>query len=197
MKRWQRNVYHLGTGLLFPLGYYFGNKTGTIITISVFFLIILILEILRFKHQKFNRWAFKHLTPLFKAKEKSHLVGTTYFLLGTLIAVIFSPKYIAILSLTFLAVSDVAAAFVGERWGRIRIYNNKSLEGAASFFISSIILGIALMQVPSLRMEGLNIQLVIWASLTATLVELFSCRIDDNFTIPVITSLLMTIIAYA
>jgi len=195
MKKWQRNVYHLGTGLLFPIGYYFGHKTGTIITISIFFLIILILEIFRFKNSGFNKWAFKHLTPLFKPKEKSHLVGTTYFLLGTLIAVIFSPKYIAILSLSFLAVSDVAAAFVGERWGRIRIYNKKSLEGAISFFISAMILGIALMQVPSLRFAGLNLQLVLYGSLTAALVELFSSKIDDNFTIPVITSLVMTIIA--
>ena len=195
MKKWQRNVYHLGTGLLFPIGYYFGHKTGTIITISIFFLIILILEIFRFKNSGFNKWAFKHLNPLFKAKEKSHLVGTTYFLLGTLIAVIFSPKYIAILCLAFLAVSDVAAAFVGERWGRIRIYNKKSLEGAISFFISAMILGIALMQFPSLRFAGLNLQLVIYGSLIATLVELFSSKIDDNFTIPVITSLLMTIIA--
>ncbi len=194
MKKWQRNVYHLGTGLLFPLGYYFGNKIGTIIVISIFFIILVILEILRFKHSGFNKWAFKHLTPLFKSKEKSHLVGTTYFLFGALTAVIFSPKYIAILSLTFLAVADVAAAFVGERYGRIRIYNKKSLEGAIAFFIVAVLSGIALIQLPSLQAEGLNFRLVVWGSLTAALVELFSSKIDDNLTIPIITSIVMMII---
>ncbi len=195
MKKWQRNVYHLGTGLLFPLGYYFGNKTGTIITISIFFLILLILEITRFKNPRFNKWAFKHLSPLFKPKEKSHFVGTTYFLLGVLVAVIISPKYIAITSLTFLAIADVAAAMVGERYGKIRIYNNKTLEGAIAFFIVAIISGLVLIQFPRLQAEGLNFQLVLWGSLTATLVELFSSKIDDNLTIPIITSMVMTIIA--
>jgi hypothetical protein len=55
MKKWQRNVYHLGTGLLFPLGYYFGHKPGTMITIAIFFLILVILEIARFKHPGFNK----------------------------------------------------------------------------------------------------------------------------------------------
>ncbi len=195
MKKWQRNVYHLGTGLLFPIGYYFGNKPGAVVTIAIFFLILVVLEIFRFKHSGFNKWAFKHLNPLFKPKEKSHLVGTTYFLLGTLIAVIFAPKYIAILSLTFLAISDVAAAFVGERYGRIKIFNNKTLEGSAAFFLTALLIGIVFMQLPLMRTEGLNLQLILWGSLTATLVELFSYKVDDNLSIPVIASLVMTILA--
>ncbi|MFH1548332.1 MAG: hypothetical protein ABID32_03350, partial [Candidatus Omnitrophota bacterium] len=143
----------------------------------------------------FNKWAFKHLNPLFKPKEKSHLVGTTYFLLGTLIAVIFAPKYIAILSLTFLAISDVAAAFVGERCGRIKIFNNKTLEGSTAFFLTALLIGIVFMQLPLMRTEGLNLQLILWGSLTATLVELFSYKVDDNLSIPVIASLVMTILA--
>jgi glycerol-3-phosphate acyltransferase PlsY len=194
MKKWQRNVYHLGTGLLFPIGYYFGHKIGTVITIAIFFLILLALEIARFKHPGFNKWAFKHLNPLFKPKEKSHLVGTTYFLLGALITVIFSPKYIAIVSLTFLAVADVAAAFVGERYGRIKFFD-KTLEGSMAFFITSIVIGIVLMQLPKMQTAGLNFQLVIWGALTATIVELFSVKIDDNLTIPILTSLIMILIS--
>ncbi len=192
MKKWQRNVYHLGTGLLFPLGYYFGHKPGAIITISIFFIILLTLEIARFKHPGFNKWAFKHLNPLFKPKEKSHLVGTTYFLLGALITVIFAPKHIAILSLTFLAISDVAAAFVGERYGRIKLFD-KTLEGSIAFFITSLICGILLMQLPKIQTAGFNLQLVILGALTATLVEFLPLKIDDNFTVPIITSLVMMI----
>lgn len=193
MKKWQRNVYHLGTGLLFPIGYYFGHKPGVIITISIFSIILVTLEIFRFKHPGFNKWALKHLSPLFKPKEKSHLVGTTYFLLGALIAVIFSPKYIAILSLTFLAVADVAAAFVGERYGKIKLFQ-KTLEGSIAFFITSVLCGIVLMQLPRIQTAGFNLQLVILGALTATLVELLPLKTDDNFNIPVITSLLLTII---
>ncbi len=111
MKKWQRNFYHLGTGLLFPLGYYFGHKPGAIIFISILFILILILEVIRFKHSGFNRWVFEHLRSLVKPKERFQPVGTTYFLLGVLLTVIFFPHHIAIVSLTFVAVSDVAAAF--------------------------------------------------------------------------------------
>ena len=55
--------------------------------------------------------------------------------------------------------------------------------------------GIVLIQLPRMQMEGLTFQLVIWGALTATLVEFLSFKIDDNITVPVITSLVMKIIS--
>lgn len=181
-------------GLFFPIGYYFGHKPGTVLLISSLFIIFLIFEITRFKSANFNNWVFEHLTPLVKSKERFQPVGTTFFLLGVLITVIFFPHYIVVTALTFLAISDVAAAVVGERWGKIKILN-KTLEGAISFFVTAILSGIVLMHLPLMQTEGLTFRLVVWGSLTAALVELFSYKMDDNFTIPIITSLVMTIIA--
>ena len=195
MKKWQRNFYHVGTGLLFPLGYYFGNKPGTIILISILLILTLLFEIERFRHPSLNKWVFEHLGSLIKSKEKFQPIGTTYFLLGALLTVILFPHHIAVASLTFLALGDVAAAVIGERYGRIKIFNKKSLEGTTAFFVTALIAGIALMQLPRMQMEGFNFQLVIWGSLTATLVELFSFKIDDNLSVPVIASLVMKIIS--
>jgi dolichol kinase len=194
MKKWQRNLYHLGVGILFPLGYYFGHKPGATIFISFLFMLILIFEFERFKHPGFNRWVFEHLGSLVKSKEKFRPIGTTYFLFGVLITVVLFPHYIAVASLTFLAIGDVAAAVVGERYGRIKLLN-KSLEGTITFFITAFLAGLVLMQLPRMQIEGLNFQLVIWGALTATLVEFFSFEIDDNLTVPIITSLVMKIIS--
>ena len=194
MKKWQRNFYHLGLGLLFPLGYYFGHKPGATIFISTLFILMLVFEIERFSYPGFNRWIFEHFGSLVKSKERFQPIGTTYFLLGALLTVILFPHYIAVASLTFLAVGDVAAAVVGERYGRIKI-RNKSLEGTITFFITALVAGFALMQLPRMQMEGLNLQLVIWGALTATLVEFLSFKIDDNLTVPILTSLVMKIIA--
>lgn len=194
MKKWQRNFYHLGLGLLFPFCYYFGQKEGAIIFISILFIFILIFEVARFKHPGLNRWVLEHLHSLIKSKERFQPIGTTYFLLGALLTVILFPHHIAIASLTFLAIGDVAAAVVGERYGRIKILN-KSLEGTIAFFITALLAGIVLIQLPRMQMEGLNLQLVIWGALTATLVELFSFKIDDNLTVPVLASLVMKIIS--
>jgi dolichol kinase len=194
MKKWQRNLYHLGVGILFPLGYYFGHKPGAVIFTSFLFILMLIFEFKRFQRPGFNRWVFKHLSSFVKSKEKIRPIGTTYFLLGVLLTIGLFPHYIAVASLTFVALADVAAAVVGERYGKIR-FLNKSLEGTATFFITALLAGIVLMQLPRMQMEGLNFQLVIWGALTATLVELFSFRIDDNLSVPVITALVMKIIA--
>ena len=194
MKKWQRNFYHFGVGILFPLGYYFGHKPGATIFISFLLVLILIFEFERFKRPGFNRWVFEHLSSLVKSKERFQPIGTTYFLFGVLLTVILFPHHIAIASLTFLAVGDVAAAVVGERYGRIKILN-KSLEGTITFFITAFLAGIVLVRLPRMQMEGLNFQLVIWGALTATLVEFLSFKIDDNLTVPVLTSLVMKIIA--
>ncbi len=194
MKKWQRNFYHLGLGLLFPFCYYFGHKEGATIFISILFILILVFEVARFRRPGFNGWVLEHLSSLVKSKERFQPIGTTYFLLGALLTVILFPHHIAIASLTFLAVGDVAAAVVGERYGRIKILN-KSLEGTITFFITALLAGIVLIQLPRMQMEGLNLQLVMWGALTATLVEFLSFKIDDNLTVPVLTSLVMKIIS--
>lgn len=194
MKRWRRNFYHLGFGLLFPVGYYFGHRQGAVILISCLFVLFLVFEIVRFKHQEFNKWVFKYLSPLIKTKERFQPTGTTFFLFGVLVAIISCPHHIVVASLTFLAISDVAAAVVGERWGRIKILN-KTLEGGISFFVTALLVGMALLHLPRMQMEGLNFRLIAWGALVAALVELFSYKIDDNLTVPIITSLVMKIIS--
>ena len=77
-------------------------------------------------------------------------------------------------------------ASCGARWGRIRLYNDKSLLGSAVFFaagsiVSTIYLALAVAPMSPLRM----IAIATSVSLVGTVVELFSDRLDDNFTIPV------------
>lgn len=193
MKKWQRNLYHFGMGLLFPVCYYFGHKPGATIFISFLFILILVFEIQRFRKPGFNRWVFEHLSSLVKSKERFQPIGTTYFLLGTLLTVVLFLHHIAVAALTFIAIGDVPAAIVGERYGRIKILG-RSLEGSIAFFISSFLSGLILLTLPRMQIEGLNFQLVLWGTLTATVVELLSFKIDDNLTVPPLTSLVMMLI---
>ncbi len=189
-KRWHRNLYHLILGTLFPLGYHFAaSKLWPVIFTGFLLILVLIFEIERFTRPGFNNWVFEHIKGLVKASEKRKPIGTTFFLISVLITILVFPKFIGVASLTFLALGDVSAAVVGEKWGRVKIFH-KSLEGFLSFFIVSLLSGWLL----SCYYSQLTFILVLFGALTAAIVEILPLPVDDNFTIPLVTSLIMWII---
>ncbi len=178
-------------GLLFPVGYHFASSKLLPGIITGFLLIlILIFEIERFKHSGFNEWVFRNVRGLVKQSERKKPTGTTFFLVSVLATILIFPKYIAVSSLTFLAIGDVSAAVVGERWGRIKIFH-KSFEGFITFFAVALLGGWILLHYYS----QLNFRLILFGSLTAAVVEILPLRLDDNFSIPLITSLVMWLLS--
>ena len=88
-------------------------------------------------------------------------------------------------SLLVMSISDSVAALIGVKYGKTKIYGNKSLEGSFSFFLSTLIILYIFM--PSFS----SFEYVI-ISILITLVELFSFyRINDNLTIPVFSAILL------
>lgn len=96
------------------------------------------------------------------------------------------PCVLGVLALGF---GDPLAATVGRRWGRVRLRAARSLEGTLTFagvtFAAS--LGLLLLAHPELSM-GARVLLAAVAAVTGALTELFSGRIDDNFSIPVVVA---------
>ncbi|HEX68068.1 MAG TPA: hypothetical protein ENG13_03270 [bacterium] len=190
-KKVHRNLYHLLVGILFPLGYHFAHtKLWPSIFVGFLLLLMLVFETTRFLKPGFNKWVFEHVKALVKESEKTQPTGTTFFLTSVLATIIFFPKYIAVASLTFLALGDVAAACVGEKWGKIKMFH-KSLEGTLTFFGVSVIAGWLL----HFLYPQLTLPLILWGSLTAAVVEVLPLPVDDNFSIPLITSFVMWLLA--
>ncbi len=190
-KKIHRNLYHLLVGILFPLGYHFSrSKIGPLIFIGFLLLLMIIFEVERFRKPGFNRWVFEHVKALVKESERRKPTGTTFFLTSVFFTILLFPKFVAVASLTFLALGDVSAAVVGEKWGRMKIFN-KSLEGFLAFFLTAWVSGWGL----SFLYPDLTPFIIFWGSLTAALVELLPLPVDDNFSIPLLTSLVMWAIA--
>lgn len=190
-KKIHRNLYHLLVGILFPLGYHFArSRIGPLIFIGFLLLLMVVFEVERLRKPGFNRWVFEHVRALVKESEKRKPTGTTFFLLSVFLTILLFPKFVAVASLTFLALGDVAAAVVGERWGRTKILQ-KSMEGFAAFLVTAWVSGWGL----SFLYPQLTPSIVFWGSLTASLVELLPLPVDDNFSIPLVTSLVMWAIA--
>ncbi len=94
-----------------------------------------------------------------------------------------SRAYIPIL---ILAWGDSASTLVGIYFGRTKLIAGRSLEGAIGFFLVSLI--------PLFIATPLSEGKIFFLALAATLTEILS-PIDDNLTIPIVSSFLIKLLA--
>ncbi len=178
----RRKMVHLAT-LIIPIGYALTSRETVLLFVVPLFLSLLSVDLLRHFHagmaSLFKRFFFGRVL---REEEKPTLMGSTYFLFSTILAVLLFPKPIAITSLLILILSDTAAALVGKGMGRIRIFG-KTLEGSAAFFFTSLLI---VWLHPNLnRFSGTL------AALGGTLIEVLPIRLNDNLSIPLVTGAIM------
>jgi len=107
--------------------------------------------------------------------------GAFYFAVSALACVILFPAPVVVPALVSLAVLDGVATIAGIRFGRTRIFNGKSVEGAVAGMGVTFPVLLLLMPVP-----GALIVAVI-----AGIIEMFS-PVDDNLVIPLGICILLT-----
>lgn len=183
---WARRVWHF-LGVVFPLTILFYPQARNLLLwgIGTLFLMVLVLEAVRFAHLPVNNWFAEKLKGVIKEEEeKSKPTGTFYFLLSAWICIFFFSTKIAAAALLDLVFGDQAASWVGKRWGRKKWGpQNKSLEGFAAclavcFFINLMLLpwGVALA-----------------GAIGASLVEALIPWQDDNLTVPLGAAIVMSL----
>lgn len=190
MKLVYRKLYRL-TGLVFPAIYYFSNKKITLIVLGTVAFLTIVIEILRFRFPAFNQKIFSCFDFILKNREKKGISGTTYFLIASLLTIFFFEKAIAITALIFTVFGDAIAAIWGSSFGKIRI-KDKSLEGSIACFILCFFIGMILI---AIKVE-INVKLVFFGAIAATLVEVLPVEIDDNLTMPIFSGLVMELVRF-
>jgi dolichol kinase len=173
-------------GIIFPLAYYFGSKTITLIAVLLFLGIFLLIEFLRFTFPVLNKKLIRTFGYLFKEVEKKKLFTTTTFLISFLITVLLFRKDIAITAMLFSIFGDATSAIVGIH-GKKRIFS-KSIEGSLAFFVTCLIIGLML----ALTKIRLDSAVFILGAFSATIIELVPLPIDDNFTISLTAGAVMS-----
>ncbi len=106
--------------------------------------------------------------------------GTLTLVLGSFIALVFFEPRIVFVSVLILAFADSFSTIVGRGFGRIRIYNKKTIEGFLGGFLASFLVTLLYLDVA----VGFAVCLV------ASLTELLS-PVDDNIIIPPLSSLII------
>ena len=188
-----RGIQHATTGLLFTfLSYYISRTLGSILLLSSS-LILYIIHILRFKFPTVQRYYLKCFGALLRKHELNALPGAFYFLLGTGLTFLYTPDInTARIALVCLSISDPSAGIIGRLFGGTTFLNGrKSLIGCISYFCISFC-------VCYYMLIGVSAYGVMIISTVSTLVEALAMpifRLDDNLCIPIVTSLVITMIS--
>jgi dolichol kinase len=102
------------------------------------------------------------------------LLGSTYLLLATLLAVDLFPRPIAVAAIGFTVLGDGFAAIVGRAYGRTRFFG-KSLEGAAGGLAACLMWATYVVSIGHLPWY-----VALIGALVASLAEILPIPLDDN-----------------
>jgi dolichol kinase len=147
-------------------------------------MIILEYEFLRLE------WKVKIPDPfgIMRKHEEKSATGTLFLVLSTIVVFAVFDFKIALVALLIAVFGDLASAIIGIGWGKIRIYNGKTLEGfGAGLTINLLVASIFLWEYPLL---------IFVMAVSASVAELFTYKLDDNLTVPIVSGFVGQILAY-
>lgn len=179
-------------GLIFPIFYIIFTKKVALVFLSIVTVIFVFVDIIRLRKPSVNKWICQYLRWIWSEKEKNRISGTTYFLISVLTIILLFPKNIAITACFFSTIGDAFAGLIGNRFGKVKLVNNKTLEGSISFFIACLIVGYFL----NLSRIELSLENILIGSLSGAITEQISIKIDDNFTIALVVAIVLFLIKF-
>ena len=141
-------------------------------------------------HQRRVREFFKNFFgDMIRRHEQNALLGSTYLLLATLLAVDLFPRPIAAAAVGFTVLGDSFAAIIGRAYGRTRFFG-KSLEGAAGALTGCLLWSSYLVLV-----GAVSWQVALTGALVASLAEFLPIPLDDNLGITLFSGYAMRLVA--
>ncbi|MCD6594814.1 hypothetical protein J7L68_03980 [bacterium] len=191
-----RKSTHIGA-LIIPIMFLILPRETSLWIISLVAIIVLAQDLLRIYHKGFRKFIYHFWGTIYRRWELKRLGGSSYILCAATLAIYFFKPNIAALVMIYISVGDTFAVFVGTLWGKHIIYahrnsdgtfRKKTIEGTSVFFISSVLAGLFVPDIP-----------IVWNIIgagLATVVEALSFFIDDNFTVPIITGLVLQFAIY-
>lgn len=156
---------------------FIGEKAAFLV-LTLLLLLLLELEYLRVEHDflpipsKFN---------IFRKKEQQTFAGHIYMTVAAIICFAAFSRPIAAAAISMTILGDFFSALIGTKWGRHRfIFSNKTWEGTVAGFGANLLAGFYFV-------SQLEHQWLILGSMAvvATLVEVFTQKLDDNLTVAI------------
>ncbi|MEO6418154.1 MAG: hypothetical protein ABIP39_02015 [Polyangiaceae bacterium] len=161
------------------------NRTWLIVAASVFAIAAWSMETARRLSVKANDRMMRFFGPVAHAEERHRVNSSTWYVTALLLLATFAPSRASELGVLILALADPAAGFIGRRFGRTALRANRSLEGTLTFLVTGAAAAFAWLSLTSgLPISSITL-LAFGGATVGALAELWSTRLDDNFTIPI------------
>jgi phytol kinase len=189
----KRKAIHL-FALSIPIGYWLLPKIPSLLILAPFVLGSILMDVIRLRRLPLHGTLNRLLGAVLREHESQDFSGSSYILSASFLSILFFEKTVAVAAICFIILGDIAAAMIGRRYGRIKLRSirlkgngnrnsQKSLEGSLSCLFVCLV---AAAVVPNLPL-GIGVA----GALTATVVEGAGLPIDDNFSVPLVSGLLM------
>lgn len=191
-----RNVFHVCMGLTGVTCYELWlDRTGAIYACAGFLGFFILLEIARRSSTWFNEQLVDKLLGKISRPHESHQVpAATWYAVAILIGVLAFPKHAIELGLLVLAIGDPVASLVGKTWGKKKIFREKSVAGALGFIGSASLLSFAFLKVVVGLTVLSSLGVAVAVSVVGAIAEIYSHRLDDNFTVPLAVGAMATLL---
>jgi len=190
-----RKFYHFLMGMVcFTLYAFVLTRAQALFALSFVGGLLIFFDVIRFRYPTINALSLKLFGHVMRREELKSVSGNSFFVVGVLIVTAFFPKSIALLAILYLAVGDPVAAIIGTNWGKHRLpFGKKSFEGSFANFLAAWIVTLAFGLFYLGAPVGNAALLALMGATASVISEGIPSRINDNFTIPVISALLLTL----
>ena len=175
----RRKTIHLSC-LILPLGILYEwlpwprGKTEWRWFLIVLTLTAILIDLLRIHEDRTRKFFRTFFGGMIREHEQFNLLGSTYLLIASLLAIEIFPQPVAAAAIGFTILGDGIAALVGKAWGRRRFFN-KTLEGSAGGLIACLVWACFLAGTGHLPW-----MVALTGALVASLIELLPIPLDDN-----------------
>lgn len=171
--------------LAIPIGYFLLPKLLSLLILTPFVLGSIVIDIIRLKRLPLHGFLNRLIGPMLREHENSDFTGSSYILTASLLSIILFDKSVAVAAISFIILGDIAAALIGRRYGKIKI-KKKSLEGSFACLFMCVLVAVIV--------PGFPLWVGVVGAFVATVVEGITLPIDDNFSVPLISGLVMHIL---
>ena len=186
---WARKVWHMAGVSLIAVLYILLPEGLAKLGITLAWLSFVPADYLRQRNPVINEKVVSIFKPIMRQYELKGFAGTTFLLTGVSVVIFLFPRSVVIPTLFFLAFADPIASYFGIRFGKDKIFGQKSLQGTlAAFAVCFLVMFIFLNYAQILT--GRMVLVSVIAGVIGALAELIPIGdVDDNLTLPVISAI--------
>ena len=198
-----RRIQHIFSGVILVFLYKFViDKEFRSLFTFFGFLILFCLNFLRKRNEAINNWFTKTFSDILRKEEliNQNQITSTYFMLGCTLSLILFEFDIACIAVLILSFGDPIASVIGIKYGKIKLYGEKSVMGNLSCSLCCGIITTIYLNywyTTQINLNNLNnINKLIVGFITGCLAELMPSKFlfDDNTSIPIYSGVILSII---